>query len=115
MQKNLSETGIVALTIKVKLENNSDRPVDVTKLGMILKANDNQMSYLSQSTLEPTQQREDMEAGNSEEILRVFLIDKDRFSIIQKLKLEVGPFRDSDGKELFNGKKAEFDIPFPSN
>ena len=113
-KKSFSETGIVALTIKLKLENHSDQPLDLTTLGMFLRANDNQMSYLSQTSLEPNQQREEIAEGTSGEMLRVFIMDKEMFSVTQKLKLEFGPFRSNDGKELFSGKKAEFDIQVPN-
>lgn len=108
-----SETGIVALTMKLKLENNSDQPLNLSSLSSFLRGNDNQFSYMSQSSMEPEQQREVIAAGASGEILHVFLMDKDMFAITKKLKLEFGPFRDSDGKDLFKGKKAEFTIPVP--
>jgi hypothetical protein len=31
--------------------------------------------------------------------------------LMKNLKLEVEPIRDSGGKDLFKGEKAEFDIP----
>ncbi len=113
MFKNFSDTGIVALTMKLKLENNSDQSLNLQSISSFLRGNDNQMSYLSQTSLEPDQQREGIAAGTSGEMLHVFLLDKDLYSITKKLKLEFGPFRGSDGKDLFKGAKTEFDIPLP--
>lgn len=111
--EHISKTSIVALTMKLKLENNSDQPLNLQSIGSFLRANDNQISYMSQASLEPVQQRKEIAAGASGEILLVFLMDKDMYILTKKLKLEFGPFRDSKGKELFKGKKAEFVIPVP--
>ena len=113
MFRNFNESGIIALTMKFKVENKSDQPLNINSISAFLRANDNQMSYMSQPSLEPDQQREPLEPGTTGEILHVFLIEKDLFSITKKLKLEYGPFRGKDGKDLFKGKKAEFTIPLP--
>jgi hypothetical protein len=111
--EHISNTRIVALTMKLKLENNSEQPLNLKSIGSFLRANDNQLTYMSQTSLEPDQQRKEIAAGASGEKLLVFFIDKDLYSLTKKLKLEFGPFRDSEGKELFKGKKTEFVIPVP--
>lgn len=111
--EHISKTSIVALTMKLKLENNSDQPLNLQSIGSFLRANDKQISYMSQASLEQKQQRKEIAVGESEEMLLVFLMDKDLYILTENLKLEFGPFRDSEGKELFKGKKAEFVIPVP--
>ncbi len=111
--EHISKTNIVALIIKLKLENNSEQSLNLKSVGSFLRANDNQLSYMSQTSLEPDQQKKEIAAGASGEKLLVFLMDKDLYSLTKKLKLEFGPFRDSKGKELFKGKKTEFVIPVP--
>lgn len=110
--KNLNDKDRIVLTAKLKLENNSKQPLIYQSIRSFLRGNDNQIIYLPETNLEPSQQGE-MAAGTSSEKLHVFLIDKDLFSKTRNLKLEFGPFLNSEGKDLFNGKKAEFEIPLP--
>ncbi len=111
--KNINERDRIIITMKIKIVNNFKQPLIFKSIRSFLRGNDNQIIYLPETNLEPSQQGI-IAAGTSSEKLHVFLIDKDLFSNIRNLKLEFGPFLNSEGKDLFNGKKTEFEIPLPN-
>ena len=112
--KPLYENSAVVLTVKLKLENYSNQLLNGSVLGTMLRANDSQISYISQSSSDLNKQSEEVAVGASSQMLRVFLIEKNTFAKIHTLKLEFGPFRSMDGEELFSGQQVEFEIPVPS-
>ena len=60
--------------------------------------------------LEPTLYG-DLQPGEKEEILAVFLFRKDEFDLLKELKIQFGPLSDSNAKRLFKEKSVTLDLP----
>ncbi|WP_062353859.1 DUF5068 domain-containing protein [Bacillus kwashiorkori] len=109
--RNFGDKGVVALTVKLTIDNKSQDTIGYFFTNGTLIVDENRYRVLSTSQLEPDTQRE-LKPGESNEKLFVFLFRKDEFSIFEKFDLEIGPLRDSDGKDLQKGRKVEFEIPY---
>lgn len=107
---NFGDSGIVALTVKLKIDNQSSEPVSIWNIGSILSVDDNRARILSQGMVEPREPKA-IEAGAQGEKLHVFLFRKDEFEIYKKFDLEFGPFYNEDGTKAFKGRTAEFTLP----
>lgn len=107
--KNFGDSGIVALTVKLNLDNQSDQPINLSTVSK-LRIDDNRGTALSEGMLEPVNPRV-IKAGSQGEKYHVFLFNKDEFNIYKKFTLEFGPFIGDNGKALFKEKFAEFNLP----
>ncbi|MDQ0229667.1 DUF5068 domain-containing protein [Metabacillus malikii] len=107
---NFGDNGIVALTVKLKIDNQSDIPLNLSSLGTILSVDDNRARVLSQGMVEPSDPRE-IVAGAQGEKLHVFLFRKDEFGIYKKFTMEFGPFKLENGQDAFKGRKLTFELP----
>lgn len=107
--KNFGDSGIVALTVKLNLDNQSDQPINLSLVSK-LRIDENRGTAFSEGMLEPVNPRE-IKAGSQGEKYHVFLFNKDEFNIYKKFTLEFGPFIGDNGKALFKEKFAKFNLP----
>ena len=110
MFSDFGDSGVAALTVKVKIDNQSSSPVSISNLGTILNVDDNRARFLSQGMAEPSDPDE-IAAGQTGEKLHVFLFRKDEFQLYKKFTMEFGPFIAKDGNEAFKGRTATFTLP----
>ncbi|MEK5172654.1 DUF5068 domain-containing protein [Heyndrickxia sp. FSL W8-0496] len=108
--RNFNESGIVALTVKLNIDNQSNQPVSIWNIGSKLRIDKNRATVFSQGMVEPSNPKE-IKAGEKGEKLHVFLFNKDEFGIFKKFDLEFGPFYGEDGKGLFKDKTVTFTLP----
>ncbi len=107
---NFGDSGVVALTVKLNIDNQTSEPVSIWNLGTILSVDDNRARVLSEGMTEPRDPKE-IAAGQKGEKLHVFLFRKDEFEIYKKFDMEFGPFVGTDGKDQFKGKTVTFSLP----
>lgn len=110
MFSDFGDSGVAALTVKVKIDNGSTTPVSINNLGTILNVDDNRVRVLSQGMAEPRDPAT-IAAGETGEKLHVFLFRKDEFGLYKKFVMEFGPFYAENGEEAFKGRTAEFTLP----
>ncbi|WP_068775961.1 DUF5068 domain-containing protein [Paenibacillus sp. FJAT-26967] len=108
--KNFGDNGIVALTVKIKLDNQSSENLLLNSIGSKVRIDENRGNVLSQGGVEPSAPSE-LAAGAQGEKLHVFLMRKDEFETFKKFELEFGPFRGKDGKDMFNKETVQFTLP----
>ncbi|WP_214481404.1 DUF5068 domain-containing protein [Bacillus sp. SM2101] len=108
--ENFGDNGIVALTVKLNIDNQSTEPLRISGLGTKLNIDDNRATIFSEGMVEP-RELEAISPGEKGEKLHVFLFRKDEFELYKKFDMEVGPFKGEDGKDLFKGKSATFSLP----
>ncbi|MBB4826493.1 hypothetical protein HNO89_003753 [Sporosarcina luteola] len=108
--RNFGDGPLVALTAKFQVKNDSSEAIAQSLIEKRLILDQNRGTMLSQGMLEPFLQG-DLQPGESEEFLTVFLFRKDEFDLLKELKLQFGPFSDSNAKKLFKEKSATFDLP----
>lgn len=107
---NFGDGPLVALTAKFQIKNDSKEAIAKSLIDKRLILDQNRGTMLSQGMLEPFLHG-DLNPGESEEILAVFLFRKDEFGLLKELKLQFGPFADSNAKKLFKEKSVTFDLP----
>ena len=107
---NFGDGPLVALTAKLQIKNDSKEAIAKSLIDKRLILDQNRGSMLSQGMLEPFLHG-DLNPGESEEILAVFLFRQDEFGLLKELKLQFGPFADSNAKKLFKEKSVTFDLP----
>lgn len=107
---NFGDGPLVALTAKLQVKNDSKEDIARSLIDKRLILDQNRGTMLSQGMLEPTLYG-DLQPGESEEILAVFLFRKDEFDLLKELKLQFGPLADSNAKKLFKEKSVTFDLP----
>ncbi|MCM2677098.1 DUF5068 domain-containing protein [Alkalicoccobacillus plakortidis] len=109
---DFGDKGIVALTAKLTIDNQSDEDIPLLSTGIFLDTDDGRSRYMDQGMLSPDHPK-DISAGETDEVYHVFLFRKDEFGLYETFSLEYGPFRGEDGKDLFKGHQAVFDVPAP--
>lgn len=107
---DFGDSGVVALTAKITIENGSDTPFDKFLLDRKLTIDKNRGTMFNQGMLEPNY-RGTFNPGDKEEFLTVFLFRKDEFTIFKEFELQVGPLKDSEANVLFKEKAVTFDLP----
>lgn len=108
--RNFGDSGIVALTMKLNINNKSTTPLNVSSIISMLTVDDNRARYMSEGMVEPDEPKE-IAPGETGEKYHVFLMRKDEFGLYKKFELEFGPLVGPDGKSLFKSKKVQFDVP----
>ncbi|KAA0948510.1 DUF5068 domain-containing protein [Sporosarcina sp. ANT_H38] len=108
--RNFADDGIVAVTVKLNVDNKSDEIVRLGGIQSILSVDDGEFRYLNQGSLEPDMLKT-IEPGKSSEKLHVFLIDKYEFDRHENFELIFGPFSGDDGKKIFKGRDLLFKLP----
>lgn len=107
---DFGDSGVVALTAKITVENGSDTPFDKFFVDRKLTIDVNRGTMFNQGMLEPNY-RGTSNPGDKDEFLTVFLFRKDEFDIYKKFELHVGPLKDSEAKVLFKERSITFDLP----
>ncbi|WP_042354527.1 DUF5068 domain-containing protein [Bacillus rubiinfantis] len=107
---DFGDNGVVALTVKMTIENGSNTPFEKFLVDRKLLIDKNRGTMLNQGMLEPNYSGTS-KPGDKDEFLTVFLFRKDEFSIFKEFELKVGPLKDSNAKELFKEKTVSFDLP----
>lgn len=107
---NFGDNGIVAITVKLKLDNQSDTPLSIWNLGSKVIVDEDRGNVFAQGMVEPSEPKE-INAGEQGEKYHVFMFNKDEFEIFKKFDLEFGPFVGEDGKDQFKGKTVTFTLP----
>lgn len=107
---DFGDSGVVALTLNLIVENGSDTPFDKFLFDRKLTVDENRGTIFNQGMLEPTY-RGTSNPGDKDKFLTVFLFRKDEFDIFKKLELQVGPLKDSEAQPLFKEKSVTFDLP----
>ncbi|KRT87112.1 MULTISPECIES: DUF5068 domain-containing protein [Bacillus] len=107
---NFGDNGIVAVTVKLKLDNQTDDPISIWNIGSKLAIDKNRGHIIAQTMAEPTEPK-DIKAGKQGEKYHVFMFRKDDFETIKKFDLEFGPIYGDDGNGLFKNKTVTFSLP----
>jgi hypothetical protein len=107
---NFGDNGIVALTVKLKLDNQSDAPISIWNIGSKVAIDKVRGNVLSQGMVEPSDPKE-IKAGEQGDKYHVFLFRKDEFELFKQFDLEFGPFVGEDGEDQFKGKTVTFTLP----
>lgn len=107
--RNFGDRGIVALTAKFIIDNQSSENLDLPFIASKVTIDQNRGNVLAEGMVEPNNPRY-IEAGKQGEKYSVFLFRKDEFEIFKTFDLEFGPFRDG-GTDLFKGKSVKFSLP----
>ncbi|MFC4401615.1 DUF5068 domain-containing protein [Gracilibacillus xinjiangensis] len=105
--------GMVMLTVKFMIENNSDSDIGLSSLGSKLTVNDGAQYMLDQGMLLDYGYDEVIGAGQTGELLQIYVLDKEQYEKIWKEKpfeVELGPMKDQSAKDISKGKKAVFTL-----
>ncbi|AFC29217.1 hypothetical protein PM3016_2329 [Paenibacillus mucilaginosus 3016] len=108
--KNFGENGIVAVTVKLLLDNQSDKTVSLSLTSSKLRVDQDRGTALSEGMVEPNHPRE-LAPGSQGEKYHVFLFRKDEFGLFKSFQMEFGPVVDADAKRLFKEETATFTLP----
>lgn len=94
-------SGVAALTVKLKIDNQSAEPISLGNLGTSLDVDENRATYFTQGVVEPSDPSE-IAAGGQGEKLHVFLFKKDEFELYKKFTLNFGPINGQGDVAVFN-------------
>ncbi|NGP45632.1 DUF5068 domain-containing protein [Bacillaceae bacterium SIJ1] len=106
--------GIVLLTVKFNIDNQSDTEVAHSSLTSKLTMNDGSQYTLNEGMLMPYSNDKMIEPGSSGELLQVYPLDKEQYDKIWKDKafeVELGPMKDKEANDISKGKTATFTLP----
>src|SRR5690625_1823451 len=103
------EDGIVALTLQVSVDNQSDEMIYNDGFNSWINANDGEARYQSQGSLENDSGRE-IQPGETGERQLVYVFDQKYYDLYEDFDLEMGPFFGEEGY-LFKEQEAEFELP----
>ncbi|MBB6447814.1 DUF5068 domain-containing protein [Bacillus benzoevorans] len=93
--------GVAALTVKLKIDNQSAAPISLGNLGTSLDVDETRATYFTQGVVEPSEPSE-IAAGQQGEKLHVFLFKKDEFDLYKKFTLNFGPINGQGDVAVFN-------------
>lgn len=104
------KNGIILLTSKLSVTNNSSTPIDLSSSSSILNVNDNSEYILSEGMLIQDIGLELLEKGDTKEWIQVFVLDKESYNEIWKdknfdLNLRL---RNSESETLSQGDDLSF-------
>ncbi|PAD38487.1 DUF5068 domain-containing protein [Terribacillus sp. 7520-G] len=107
------KNGVVLLTVKFNVDNKGSDNIGLDNMGSNLYVNDGSQYQMSERMLSPYEYQESIAAGESGELLQVFVLDKEQYEKIWKDKafeIELGPLYDENAEDISKGKKAEFKL-----
>ncbi|WP_342514170.1 DUF5068 domain-containing protein [Sporosarcina sp. FSL K6-1522] len=107
---SFADDRIVALTVKLTIDNKSDETLSLSSIRSTLSVDDNEYKYSNHGSLEPERLRT-LKPGESGEKYHVFLLEKSQFDNHKKFELLFGPFVGEDGKKLFDESNVLFTLP----
>ncbi|WP_054948931.1 hypothetical protein [Numidum massiliense] len=105
--KNFGNDGIVAITVKFSLDNQSKQTIGTTTSSKI-SVDGNRGTVLS-AGLDPNAR--DLKLGAKSEKLEVFLLRKDEFELFKTFVIAFGPLYDENAKEISKGQTVKFKLP----
>lgn len=108
-----NENGLVLLTVKFNVDNDSDSEIGINSVTSKLTMNDGSQYTLNEGMLLAYKNDDTIESGDDGEILQVYALDKEQYDKIWKDKsfeVEIGPMKDADAKDISKGKKATFEL-----
>lgn len=106
--------GVTLLTVKFKLENKATSEIGLSAMTSKLSVNDGMQYSLSEGMLLNYKYNDVIKAGETGELLQVFVLDQEQYEKIWKDKafeVELGPIRDKEVKDTSKGKKETFTLP----
>jgi len=103
------DKGIVALTAKYRIDNESTQTINVNSLKAALDLSDSNTSILASPNLEP-EVKDELKPGESAEKMSVILLPADYFEKNSDFELGFGPLNDTEGKDVFQKERLMFDI-----
>ena len=108
--RNFGDKGIVAITVKLNLDNQTDSPISLWNISSKVDLDKDRGHIRAQGMVEPEEPKE-LKAGEQSEKYQVFLMNKDEFELFASFDLQFGPFVGEDGKDMFKGESVEFNLP----
>lgn len=103
----------VLLTVKFVIDNGQDEDVSKSSISSTLHLNDGKLWTLNEGMLLLYSYSDVIPAGESGEVLQVYLLDKEEYEKVWKDKsfeMEIGPLRNIDAEDLSKGEKVEFKL-----
>ncbi|PPA70987.1 DUF5068 domain-containing protein [Jeotgalibacillus proteolyticus] len=107
---NFGDNGIVALTVKFNVDNQTGEPISLFGLKSKVLLDEDRGSVLAQGMVEPREPIE-IAAGEQGEKIHVFMFRKDEFELYEQFDVQFGPFIAENGEEAFKGKSVVFSLP----
>lgn len=104
--------GVVLLTVKFVLDNKTDENIGLGSISSTLTVDDSWWQ-LNEGMLTNYKFSEVIESGESGELLQVYVLDKEEYDKLWKVKsfkIEIGPIRNEDAKDISKGKEAVFQL-----
>ncbi|SDC41071.1 protein of unknown function [Terribacillus halophilus] len=104
--------GVVLLTVKYTLDNQTDDNIGLSGLGSTLTVDDSWWQ-LNEGMLTNYRVSEIIKSGESGELLQVYVLDKEEYDKLWKDKsfeIELGPIRNEDAEDISKGKEAVFQL-----
>lgn len=106
--------GVVLLTVKFLLDNNGDEDVEKISTPAKLTVNDGSQYLLNERMLLDYRNGDVVKAGESGELLQVFIMDQEQYEKIWKEKpfeLEIGPLKNPESEDISKGHTITFTLP----
>ncbi|MFB7156426.1 DUF5068 domain-containing protein [Lysinibacillus sp. NPDC056232] len=106
--------GVTLLTVKFKLENKATSEIGLSSMSSKLSVNDGSQYALSEGMLLNYNYNEVIKAGETGELLQVYVLDQEQYEKIWKDKafdIELGPIRNKGAEDTSKGKKETFTLP----
>ncbi|KOP80375.1 hypothetical protein AMS59_03005 [Lysinibacillus sp. FJAT-14745] len=106
--------GVTLLTVKFKLENKASSEIGLSSMSSKLSVNDGMQYALSEGMLLNYKYNDVIKAGETGELLQVFVLDQEQYEKIWKDKafeIELGPIRNKGAEDTSKGKKETFTLP----
>ncbi|MFJ6413479.1 DUF5068 domain-containing protein [Terribacillus saccharophilus] len=107
------QNGVVLLTVKFNVDNKGSDNIGLDNIASNLYVNDGSQYQMSERMLSPYEYQQSIAAGESGELLQVYVLDKEQYDKIWKDKafdIELGPLYDENSEDISKGKKAEFKL-----
>lgn len=106
--------GIVLLTVKFDLNNKGTDDIGLSSMSSKLTVNDGAQYLLHEGMLLLYRHDDIIKAGESGELLQIFVLDQEHYEKIWKDKafeIEIGPIKNPEAKDISKGKKVNFTLP----
>lgn len=106
--------GVVLLTVKFELDNQGDDNIGLNSLSTKLTVNNGGQWMLNEGMLLDYRNDDIVKAGDSGELLQIFVLDKEQYDKIwqdKDFELEVGPMKDEEAKDISKGNRITFTLP----
>ncbi|MGE7694066.1 DUF5068 domain-containing protein [Lysinibacillus sp. NPDC094177] len=106
--------GVTLLTVKFKLENKATSEIGLSSMSSKLSVNNGAQYSLSEGMLLNYKYNDVIKAGETGELLQVFVLDQEQYEKIWKDKafeIELGPIRNKGAEDTSKGKKETFTLP----